>query len=104
MQNHVNINVSSHGGEGPWHLTFIYGHLDYEIRCKQWEIFGDYGRCLELPWLGVGDFNDIVSSLEKECSKERANKKLGSFRTFLDDSGLIDLETKGCKFTWDNHK
>lgn len=54
-----------------------------------------------MPWCCVGDFNEMLAHYEKEGLMPFDQARADLFRQFLSDSGLMDLELKGCnKFTW----
>ena len=62
------------------------------------------GRTIEIPWLCMGDFNDILYEYENEGGKMRAAKKIKGFRQMVENCKLIDLQFKGQKFTWINRR
>ncbi|GMJ13795.1 hypothetical protein HRI_005048700 [Hibiscus trionum] len=54
---------------------------------------------LELPVILGGDFNVVVSSVERTGSDFNHNAS-ECFRRFIDGNGLIDMPTEGSTFTW----
>ncbi|KAJ1426339.1 Zinc finger, CCHC-type [Sesbania bispinosa] len=52
------------------------------------------------PWCCMGDFNEVLSQAEKVGLRPSNTAGINLFRNFLDQSDLMDLELKGCKFTW----
>ena len=55
---------------------------------------------VDLPWLMVGDFNEILSNNEKEGGNIRPQRCMQQFRDCLFDCNLEDLGFIGDKFTW----
>lgn len=55
------------------------------------------------PWCCMGDFNEINSITEKDGCRPIAPIGLTLFRNFLNATGLMDLDLKGCKYTWNNN-
>jgi hypothetical protein len=53
-----------------------------------------------LPWLIIGDFNEILFSHEKEGGNARPQGCMDAFRDTLMDCGLEDLGFSGDIFTW----
>ena len=53
-----------------------------------------------LPWLCIGDFNEILFTDEKRVGKVRPHNQMQAFRDTLDVCGFIDLGYIGSKFTW----
>lgn len=55
-----------------------------------------------LPWLCLGDFNEILSSEEKQGRILRSLRLMEEFRSVLLHCELIDLGFNGNRFTWRN--
>lgn len=55
-----------------------------------------------MPWLCIGDYNEILSSDEKQGRVEKAFPTILAFRNALAHYGLFDLGYQGNKFTWNN--
>jgi endonuclease/exonuclease/phosphatase family metal-dependent hydrolase len=53
-----------------------------------------------MPWLIMGDLNDIMYAFEKEGGKPRSAHCMQAFRDALDDCHLEDVGYIGDKFTW----
>lgn len=53
-----------------------------------------------LPWLVIGDFNEIMGLSEKEGGSIRPRKQMEDFVSTIDHCGLCDLGFIGSKFTW----
>lgn len=51
----------------------------------------------------MGDFNQIISSHEKFGGRPEPSCRMEQFREVLTRRGLIDMEARGCKFTWTNN-
>jgi hypothetical protein len=54
----------------------------------------------DLPWVVIGDFNEIAFSHEKDGGNDRPPSYMQVFREALDDCGLEDLGFSGDPFTW----
>ena len=59
---------------------------------------------LDLPWLGVGDFNEITKAEEKKGGALRPKCQMKAFREALDFCGFRDLEFVCSPFTWCNNQ
>lgn len=57
---------------------------------------------ITLPWLIMGDFNDITNSNEKFGGRQPSRVKMEPFLKFLNIANLLDLGFMGLKFTWTN--
>lgn len=49
-----------------WHLLGFYGNAEEKNRGDSWELLRRLGQDQRLPWVVLGDFNEIVSSFEKK--------------------------------------
>ena len=57
---------------------------------------------ISLPWLLLGDFNDMISEEEKLGGLPVNRTRMMAFRNCLDKCGLIDLGFHWPRFTWTN--
>ena len=53
-----------------------------------------------LPWLCVGDFNEIVQDNEKLGGVLRLVKQMEDFQDVIHACGLMELPYSGPRFTW----
>ena len=57
---------------------------------------------ISLPWVLLGDFNDMLSDDEKLGGLPVNRTHISAFRNCMDKCGLIDLGFHGLYFTWTN--
>ncbi|KAH9768542.1 reverse transcriptase domain-containing protein [Citrus sinensis] len=57
-----------------------------------------------LPWVCIGDFNDLIHLREKWGKHVHPNWKLHGFQEAVADSGLFDLGMSGYQFTWERSR
>ena len=57
-----------------------------------------------LPWICIGDFNEILSVNEKQGGEPRSEWQMANFREVLDNCRLRDMGFKGARFTWCNRR
>lgn len=57
-----------------------------------------------IPWIVLGDFNEVLSSSEHSRSQDYARNLSGmiEFQTAVQNCNLVDLASVGPKFTWWN--
>ena len=72
-QNHIDAWVND-GEVGWWHFTGFYGHPDMAKRHESWAKLRHLKRSSSLPWLVIGDFNEIVGLSKKEGGSIRPSK------------------------------
>nr|KYP72476.1 hypothetical protein KK1_005065 [Cajanus cajan] len=64
------------------------------------------GTCLDilplsnLPWCIIGDFNGLLSSIDKKGTNPHPHYLIQGFRQAMMDCGLEDLPLIGHLFTW----
>ena len=49
----------------------MYGHPEEERKAETWRLMRHLHACGTLPWLCLGDFNEILSSDEKRGGNPR---------------------------------
>ncbi|CAL2238143.1 unnamed protein product [Prunus armeniaca] len=85
-----------------WLLIVVYASPCSNVRTSLWKYFDGLTTVCNLPWLLLGDFNDIV------CGDEKlgGNLDVGGqhFIEWLDRNHLIDLGFSGANFTWCNKR
>ena len=82
-QNHIDAWVD--GGEiGWWHFKGFYGHSDTAKRHESWAKLKQLKCMSSLPWLVIGDFNEIIGLSEKEGGSIRPKKQIDDFVSTID--------------------
>ena len=97
------IDVSVHG-ETVWRLTGIYGEPSWEHKEATWEVLRTLHGIMTMPWLVLGDFNEILYNHEKDGGRPRTQKQLHAFHDALSACQLSDLGFEWDKFTWQRGK
>jgi len=83
-------------------LTAVYASPNFHKR----QLFLDYlqnlATLVDLPWVLMGNFNDMLSEVQKIGGLPLNRNRLNAFRNCLDNCGLMDLGFQGPRFTWTN--
>jgi hypothetical protein len=100
---HIDVDVV---GEDSfkWRLTGIYGQPRQEMRKETWRLMRTLHHQSNLPWMCVGDFNEILYSFEKQGGVVKPQSHMDNFRDTLEFCNLQDLGFEGDMFTWRNNK
>jgi hypothetical protein len=61
---HIGTIVSEHRKE-LWRMSFIYGEPDRSLRYRTWDIMKQMRSDMDLPWVCIGDFNEILKREEQ---------------------------------------
>ncbi|KAL2935332.1 Cytoplasmic protein NCK2 [Bienertia sinuspersici] len=80
-------------------LGLEYGYyvdaVDSSEKHLSWELLRHLRDMNSLPWLVIGDFNQIIYNSEKSGGVDRADRELNDFREALDDCALRDIGFTG---------
>jgi hypothetical protein len=94
------IDVQISENDKLWRLTGIYGEPKWEDKYKMWDKLRELNASQNLPWIVIGDFNEILFSHEKEGGNPRPPSFMQAFQDALTDCDLEDLGFSGDNFTW----
>ncbi|KAF7837557.1 reverse transcriptase [Senna tora] len=102
--NFIHTAIEVKGQDNLFLMTFIYGHPEFSDRRHLWPVISNLVSNGDTPWGCIGDFNEILSQSEKDGVRPHSNLQIEVFRDFLANSGLQDMDLKGCRFTWCNNR
>ena len=90
--NHINamiLNMNS-----TWRFTKFYDWPNEQWKYESWRLLKHLHSRSSLPWLCCGDFNEILSSKEKQGRLPKPLRPMQDFRETLLHCGLVDLGFK----------
>jgi endonuclease/exonuclease/phosphatase family metal-dependent hydrolase len=87
-----------------WRLTCVHGEPRIENRYRMWDALRHLKSQSNLPWLVVGDFNEILWLEEHFSNSPRPVPQMEAFREALSDYNLTDLGFAGTPYTYDNKR
>jgi hypothetical protein len=87
-----------------WRLTCIYGEPCSENRSSMWDKLRNLKLESNLPWLVMGDFNEVLWPEEHISATPRAVGQMEAFRDVLNVCNLRDLGFSGVPYTFDNKR
>ncbi|KAK3030664.1 hypothetical protein RJ639_035868 [Escallonia herrerae] len=100
--NLINGLVFSDPTDTPWMLTAIYGLPYRHQKPLFWNNLSKMINSFAGPWLGIGDFNEILAISDKRGGRPYASPSHGGFPSVMLEKGLVDLGFSGNPFTWTN--
>lgn len=62
---HIDTSIAELG-TGPWRLTCVYGEAQVSERYQTWDTLRSLAGTSGLPWLAIGDFNEVVHQSEHD--------------------------------------
>ena len=92
--NHIDANICTQNSPS-WRLIGVYGHPEKEQKAETWRLMRHLRAHGTLPWLCLGDFNEILSSNETRGGDPRQVTSMVAFRHTLLQCGLADLAFRG---------
>ncbi|CAM8923717.1 unnamed protein product [Rhodiola kirilowii] len=90
--------------EDKFRLTLFYGDPVSSNRRWSWELLARLSMQSDLPWVVMGDFNEVVSLKEIWSRCGRSNWQMTNFRQVLEDCQITDLGYQGYPFTYSNRR
>ena len=96
--------VVNPGMDDAWRLTGFYGNPITANREHSWALLKHLCLKMDIPWLCMGDFNEIIKAEEKKGGANRRERQMREFREALDFCGFRDLGFVGNPFTWCNNQ
>ena len=98
----VTIKISGVGSQD-WILTAVYANPNSAVtRNVLWEYFNYFAITTTLPWVVIGDFNELVSSSDKKGGSLTGN--FGGLRQWVQDRAMVDLWLSWCRLHLDKQK
>ncbi|XP_075670433.1 uncharacterized protein LOC142640244 [Castanea sativa] len=86
----------------PWRISSFYGQPEESRRHETWRLLRHLHSRYSMPWICIGDYNEILSSEEKQGRLPKSHALMQAFQTALFHCNLIDLGYVGNIFTWNN--
>ncbi|KAG2627843.1 hypothetical protein PVAP13_3KG264155 [Panicum virgatum] len=98
-QYHIDAIVTEASGN-KWRLTSVYGEAQTSERFKTWNMLKFIKSSSALPWLCIGDFNEVQHRSEHVGVQERSHAQIAGFREMVDVCSLFDLGFTGRSWTF----
>ncbi|KAK9939901.1 hypothetical protein M0R45_016581 [Rubus argutus] len=97
----ITIKVSLHGGPS-WILSTLYASPTSTVRSMLWNYLDNLMLAHPVPWLFIGDFNELYSGADKNFGTMAG--RIGGLKRWVDRNALIDLGFIGSCYTWTNNR
>jgi hypothetical protein len=89
---HINTTIHPDDVNGsPWKFTRFYGHPDATKRSEGWSLLHHLSTLEPIPWLCVGDYNEILATSEMSGTHSRARSQMELFQKALEHCRLQEL-------------
>ncbi|KAL4318018.1 hypothetical protein GQ457_18G000980 [Hibiscus cannabinus] len=101
---HIDVIISQDKDGKMWRCTGFYGAPEEHNRRESWNFLRYLDDSPNVPWLVIGDFNELLFSFEKSGGLLRSQRQMDAFRIALEDCSLSDIGYQGSWFTWEKGK
>lgn len=95
----ISVGMNGESCHDLWQITGVYGQPESSWRGELWNLLRSMKVSSDIPWLVLGDFNEIMSWDEKWGVHDRLENQIESFRSMIADCGLSDLGFSSTPFT-----
>ena len=104
VQSYSDSHIDAIIGQGEdglqWRLTGFYGNPETSKWEESWLLLKRLSSLNSLPWVCLGDFNELMNGGEKEGGKARLVKQMENFCKVINACNLRDLGYTSQDFTW----
>lgn len=98
--NHIDVIVSIQGCQ-EFRLTGLYGEPNRGKRRSTWELIRQLHAQNQLPWVVVGDMNNVLGQADKRGGPMYPTWLINGFQDTLEECDLHDMDLQGYPFTWE---
>ncbi|XP_062007342.1 uncharacterized protein LOC133724594 [Rosa rugosa] len=95
----ITVKISG-GGLQDWLLTGLYASPCYSTRQGLWRYLTAVSATTQLPWVVLGDFNELVNFSDKNGGSYAG--KFKGLKEWVQREAMMDLGYNGASFTWSN--
>ena len=87
-------------GTDSWLFTVVYANPNAILKKQCFDEVANLARNIRGPWMVIGDFNEILIASEKVGGAGVDNQRISRFAMWVQECQLIDLGSKGPRYTW----
>ncbi|KAK2658543.1 hypothetical protein Ddye_005076 [Dipteronia dyeriana] len=102
-QTHIDVCILRDGSQR-WRFMGFYGNPDHSQRYHSWTLLKRLAGMVDLSWVCMGDFNEIMFDSEKCGGLPKNWRELVSFREAVEECNLMDMGYRCPRFTWSNKR
>ncbi|XP_061998932.1 uncharacterized protein LOC133716229 [Rosa rugosa] len=97
----ITAKISQPNGTA-WMLTALYASPTNSVRSNLWKYLERLAFTHHLPWIFMGDFNELYSCVDKNFGT--ISGRIGGLKHWVDSNFLIDMGFLGSCDTWSNNR
>ena len=100
----IHATVKVRNSDPIWLISAIYARPRLSERRILWDNLKVVAQLHNLPWLMLGDFNEVLCSEDKFGGNQVNLNRALQFKDCLDVCNMLDLGFVGPKYTWTNRR
>ncbi|XP_023928116.1 uncharacterized protein LOC112039472 [Quercus suber] len=104
FEQEIHATVKVHNSDPIWLISTIYARPRLSERRILWDSLKAVAQLHNLPWLMLGDFNEVLSSEDKFGGNQVSLNRTLQFKECSDVCNMLDLGFTGSKYTWTNRR
>ncbi|XP_074362176.1 uncharacterized protein LOC141702378 [Apium graveolens] len=101
--NFIDVSITNANGS-EWRMTGFYGFPERARRKASWDLLKQLSGKSDLPWIVMGDFNDMINIEDRKGPHDHPQALLDGFKQTIESCGLIELDLMGGSFTWEKSR
>lgn len=82
--------------------TIVYALNQIDRRHALWEKIDCLGNNLSMPWIVMGDYNNVLTCQDRIGGNLVAVNEYKELEDMMQRNGLFEAPSTGCHFTWSN--
>ncbi|XP_030929600.1 uncharacterized protein LOC115955566 [Quercus lobata] len=98
----IHASTKVHSSNLTWLISAIYASPRLSKRRILWNNLKNVAQLHNLPWLMLGDFNEVLCGEDKFRGNQVNLNRALEFKECLDECNMLDLGFTGPKYTWMN--
>lgn len=100
----VHAMIKVRNSELSWLLSAIYANPRISEHSILWNNVTSVSEAQSFPWIMMGDFNEVLMSVDKFGGRPVNFWLAMKFQNCLDTCGMMDMGFSGNRFTWTNSR
>ncbi|XP_031092171.1 uncharacterized protein LOC115996872 [Ipomoea triloba] len=102
--NHIDAVLAMDIGRPSFRFTGYYGFPERQRRRDSWNMLRTLAAQSTLPWVVMGDFNDLLHHSDKRGRVPHPEWLLAGFRETIADCSIHEFPFEGHQFTWERSR
>ncbi|XP_058783262.1 uncharacterized protein LOC131657933 [Vicia villosa] len=98
----IHVEVRGLDGSFQYFATIVYAMNQLNRRKVLWEQIDNLGNAINMPWIVMGDYNNVLSSKDRIGGNPVHISEYCDLDDMMQRQGLYEDPSRGCHYTWSN--